>query len=182
MTVFLCHRGHAMNYSMGTDYYFLLTGTPLYLDTSFAQVGSADFRDKGFKNTHLDYSEGCAAAFVNFYLHENHQLSFQAGVCRMDLDWKQNPQFRKKHFDDLVLSLGYVTQALENWRWVLSAGVHTDVDYFDFDKHAFYTGMIWGRNRYNDNLGFHLGVLGQKGVKSSYVYPIFGFDWQFHKQ
>lgn len=174
--------GFALDYTLATDYCFVHKKDRIFVDGYFATNSSADIDKHGFKGADLNYSEGAGAIFINAYPAENHSLSFEFGYGYMKLDFDKNPSFKQKHFHDAIFSAGYITTAIENWRWVFNLGFHANLDHFNMGNNAFYTGMIWGRLAYSLPLGIHIGVVGQAGVKSTYLFPILGFDWYFHKQ
>lgn len=174
--------GFALDYTLATDYCFVHKKDRIFVDGYFATNTAADIDKHGFKGADLHYSEGAGAVFINAYPAEDHFLSFEFGYGYMKLDFDRNPAFKQKHFHDAILSVGYITRAIDNWRWVFNLGVHANIDHFNMGKNAFYTGMAWGRLAYSRPLGIHLGVVGQSGVKSTYLFPILGFDWYFHQQ
>lgn len=174
--------GFALDYTLATDYCFVHKKDRIFVDGYFAANSHADIDKHGFKGADLQYSEGAGAVFINAYPAENHYLSFELGYGYMKLDFERNPSFKQKHFHDAIFSLGYITTAIENWRWVFNLGFHANLDHFNMGNNAFYTGMIWGRLAYSRPLGIHIGVVGQSGVKSTYLFPILGFDWCFHQK
>lgn len=173
---------HSLDYSLATDYCFIHKKDRIYIDGYFAPVAGAAIDKRGFKGSDLRYTEGAGAIFINAYPAEDHALSFEFGYGYMRLNWDENPSFSQKNFNDAIFSIGYITTAIKDWRWVVNLGVHANLDHFNMGSNAFYTGMIWGRLSYSKPLGIHIGVVGQTGVKSTYLFPILGFDWHFHKQ
>ena len=169
----------SIDYSLGSDYCFVDGSTRGAADGSFVQVAKQNFKEPGFESTHLLYSEAAAAAFINAYLSEKNAFSFELGYSNMDLNWNGNPSFTQKHFNDVVATVAFVSTALEKWRWVINAGAHLNVDHFSFSNNTFYTGMLWGRYQYMENIGVSIGVIGQSGNHSTYILPIIGIDWGF---
>jgi len=173
---------HALDYTLATDYCFIHRRDRVYVDGFFTPVAGASIDKRGFRGSDLHYAEGAGAIFINAYPAEDHALSFELGYSYMRLNWDQNPAFKQDHFNDAIFSIAYITTAMKQWRWVVNLGVHANLDNFNMGSNAFYTGTIWGRLAYSDPLGIHIGVVGQTGVKSTYLFPILGFDWYFHRQ
>ena len=171
---------HSLDYSLATDCCFIHKKERIYLDGYFAGVAPASIDKKGFRGSNLKYAEGAGAIFINAYPAEDHALSFEFGYGYMNLDWDKNPAFKQTQFNDGVFSIGYITTAMDQWRWVVNLGVHANLDHFSLSNNTFYSGMIWGRLAYSQPLGIHIGVVGQSGVKSTYLFPILGLDWHFH--
>ncbi|MBF5060142.1 DUF6268 family outer membrane beta-barrel protein [Candidatus Neptunochlamydia vexilliferae] len=172
----------AVNYTLATDYCFIHRKERVYIDGYFAAVGGADIDKKGFRGSDLHYSEGAGAIFINAYPAEDHALSFEFGYGHMRLDWDKNPAFNQKNFNDAVFSIAYITTTIPDWRWVVNLGVQANLDRFNMGNNAFYRGTVWGRLAYSRPIGLHIGVVGQSGVKSTYLFPILGFDWSFHEK
>ncbi len=173
---------HCLNYSLATDYCFIHKENRILIDGYFAPVVGADIDKRGFNGSDLNYTKGARAVFINTYPAENRALSFEFGYGYMRLNWDKNPSFIQKNFNDVIFSIGYITTAIEQWRWVVDPGVHANLDHFNMGSNAFYTGTIWERLAYSNPLGIHIGVVRQTGVKNIYLFPILGFDWYFHKQ
>lgn len=173
---------YSLDYSLATDYCFVHKKDRVFIDGYFTANSSAAIDKHGFKGSNLRYTEGAGAIFINAYPAKDHAFSFEFGYSYMKLDFDDNPSFSQKHFHDGIFSIGYITTAIRDWRWVINLGVHANFDHFNIEANAFYTGMIWGRLGYSQPLGIHIGVVGQSGVKSTYLFPILGFDWHFLKQ
>ncbi|MCB1084812.1 MAG: hypothetical protein KDK60_01780 [Chlamydiia bacterium] len=171
-----------VDYSLATDYSFIHRNQRVFTDGYFVAVGGADIDKRSYRNSDLHYSEGGAALFVNAYPAKDHALSFGFGYGQMRLDFAENPFFKQKHFNEGVVSLAYITTAIEQWRWVVDVGIHANLDHLNLGNNAFYAGKVWGRLAYKKPLGIHIGIVGQTGVKSTYLFPILGFDWFFHKK
>ncbi len=170
---------HALDYSLATDYCFINQRDRVFIDTFFTAVAGAEIDKRGFRGSDLHYAEGGGAIFINAYPAEKHALSFELGYSYMRLKWDKNPAFNQDDFNDAIFSIGYITTAIERWRWVVNLGIHANIDHFNIGRNAFYTGTIWGRLAYSRALGVHIGFVGQSGVKSTYLFPILGVDWAF---
>ncbi|MBI5274699.1 MAG: hypothetical protein HY860_06585 [Chlamydiales bacterium] len=174
--IFLTHIAIALDLSHLNDYMFFNGKNHIELEGYGNWVAPTPLTQEGFEGTSLHYSESGASGYAGWYPNKDNTLSLQAGYSRMHINWPQNPIFHKKNFNDLVLSLAWISDSVPNWRWVMDVGAHIDTEFFNFAKHTFYTGFLWGRFAYKPYMGIHYGVLGQVGVKGYSVLPIIGID------
>jgi len=168
---------NALDLSQLNDYAFIDKGKSVDLQGHYSGVDKADFKTKSLKN--IQYTEAAGSAFLAYYFNNKNAIALQTGLNYMRLDWDENPRFKEKNFKDLVVSLAYVTNSVPGWRWVMNVGTHIDTRYFNLIKNTFYTGFLWGRLAFDKSTGVHFGLLAQKGVKSTYLLPIFGIDWHW---
>ena len=173
---------YALDSALLTDYSFVHDRDYLNVEGYFSAFSESKITKKGFQGSHLHYGEKGGSVFLNAYPSQKHAFSLQMGYGLTNLHWRQNPAFKQKAFNDGILSLGYISTAIEHWRWVVNLGAHANLDHFSWTRNTFYRGMLWGRLASRKTVGVHLGVLGQSGVKSTYLFPILGFDWAFHKK
>jgi hypothetical protein len=158
-------------------YPFVDPDRPIHLAGRYRQIGRADFRTH--HRGHLNYADAYGALFYTHFLNEDNSLSWGVGYDYLKLGWERNPRFREKNFNYAVASLGYVSTAVEKWRWIVNGGFSVDANNFDFGPSAVYHGMLWGRYNIAECCRVHVGVLGWYGVKNGYALPIIGFDWKF---
>ncbi len=98
------------------------------------------------------------------------------------LDWSQNFYFNKKNYNVAFLSLTYFTSNLSDWRWLLSATLDVDADKWNFNDYATYDLLLWGRYQYCQDLGIHVGLYAETGMKLDLILPVLGFDWKIDEQ
>lgn len=158
------------------DYFFLDGKNHFEIQNFYTNMGNAPLKEEEFAGTDMHYTEWGSSGYVGGYLNRDNALCLQAGYSSMRLNWEQNPRFKQKDFNDLVLSLAWISNSVPDWRWVVDLGAHIDTKFYNLSKHTFYTGFLWGRLNYRPYMGFHYGLLGQIGVKSKYVLPIIGLD------
>lgn len=159
------------------DYYFVDPDRPVHFAGRYRQIGEAKFKSR--KYGHLDYADGYAALFYTHFLDPDNSLSWGLGYDYLKVGWGKNPRFDQSHFNYATASLGYVSTAVERWRWIVNGGFTVDAQNFNFGQTAVYHGMLWGRYHFSDCCGVHAGVMGWYGVKNGYALPIFGFDWKW---
>ncbi|MCI5053133.1 MAG: hypothetical protein MRY21_08385 [Simkaniaceae bacterium] len=164
------------------DYFFLHEGRNVELEGYFAAIDKSHFKNQGFQDTTIKYQEAAGCAYFGGRLNQNNSICGEVGYNYFDLDWPENPKFTKKHFQDLVISMAYVTTSIDRWRWVVELGAHIDTEFFNLSKHTFATGVLWGRLMYTRSMGIHFGLLGQTGVKSTYILPIIGMDFYLSRK
>jgi hypothetical protein len=168
----------ALDLTLIPDYGFVDGHQTFDVSAYGALVGSADFKVPS--QGHMNYNEEAAGLFYNFYITPKNAITLGAGWTRQYLGWKENPAFNQKNFEDAVINLSYTTYSLDPWRWIMSIGANMNLNHFNLWNRTFYTQLLWGRYRFQDNVGFHIGFIGQGGVDVAKYLPIFGFDWYFH--
>ncbi len=94
------------------------------------------------------------------------------------LAWPGNPWFDQEHFNLLSLNVTGFTKRLERWFWRSQISINTDTDEWR-GPYTSYDIILWGRYAYLKNIGLHIGVWVQTGLRLDRVYPILGADWQF---
>lgn len=95
-----------------------------------------------------------------------------------DLPWENNPFFQQSHFETISVAATVNTQRIRDWEWTAQAELNIDANHFDFEHYAYYDLLAWGRYSYSDDIGVHVGIFVETGMNITWVWPIFGFDWQ----
>jgi len=161
-----------------TDFMWIHDGHHVDLDVEARHVFPADFETDKYKQLH--YDDGYAALYLAHNLcNPCHSLAYEVGYSFFRLGWKENPRFSEQDFNFATASISYISTGLDDWRWVLRAGVSVDSDDFDFGQTALYYGLAWGRYQISDCAGAHVGAFGYAGVENNYFLPVLGLDWTF---
>ncbi len=160
-----------------SDYNFVSEGLRFEFEGDYRYVGPARFKSDPIEGKHLDYQDADASIYFTQKINCNNNLIWQLGLSYLHLGWKENPRFSQEDFTNAIASLGYATTSVENWRFVFNAGVTVDTKTFDFAQSGLYSGLIWGRYQYCQNLGLHVGVFGYVGIENGYTMPVAGVDW-----
>ncbi len=177
------------SYARVTDYGFVIPTSYEFADKhqwhfegDYRFVGKAKFTTEDVEGSHLRYSDAYANGYYSFCMNPCNSLTFQAGYTRMDLDWKQNPRFTVDDYNFATASLGWVSNSLTDWRWVLSGGMSVDMHSWNFGRTGVYNLMMWGRYAIHCNLGMHVGFWGYAGIRNVHVLPIIGLDWTIREK
>lgn len=141
-------------------------------------MGSQKIKNGSAEGSHLHYSDATGYATYSHHLGPENVLSLQAGYQHIRINWKENPRFTGSNYNYADFSVGFLSDYLKDWRWFLNLGVLVDSDNFNFGHTGVWYGVMWGRLNFNDRLGFHVGFLGQVGVKNAYTLPVIGFDFK----
>lgn len=96
------------------------------------------------------------------------------------LGWKDNPFFKKENFKTVSVELGVFTHRLHDWLWRAQATINLDVDHVNIGQYSTYDFLFWGKYEYREDIGVHVGLWAETGMRIDWVYPIFGFDWKIN--
>lgn len=171
----LLSQAHSHEYGF-LGYYFVDPEHPIHLAGRYRQLGPAEFEQH--HRGHLNYADGYGAAFFTHFFNIDNSLTLGLGYDYMHLGWDKNPRFGQENFHYADISLGYVSTAIEKWRWIINAGATVEANTFDFGQTGVYHAMLWGRYAANAVLAWHAGFLGWYGIENGYALPIFGFEWK----
>lgn len=158
-------------------------------DGPFLIKGNIDVLGKAkFRKSHDLHNLRFATGQVEFNFVYYYEPCYKEGASvtllydRTRLDWKFNPFFNQKDFDNISVLLGGFTERLNNWQWRAQVSINFEnLKHWDFEDYMNYDFILWGRYEYCKNFGIHIGFLAQTGMKIDRVYPIFGFDWQYDR-
>lgn len=164
----------------GADFSTQKKTRPWHIEADYQTVGKAKFRTHGVRDTKISSQTAYGSVFYSHFVNDTNALSWQLGYNYLRFDWDKNPRFHQKDFNYGMASLAWVSHSLEQWRWVMTAGVSVDLEWLkSFHESAVYYGLLWGRLAYNQNTGLHIGFFGYAGVQNGYLLPVLGVDWKF---
>lgn len=166
------------SYELITDYCFVDKKNPWHFDGEYRDVGKAKFRTCSVQGSHAAYEDAHAFLYYSHFPSTNNSLTWKVGYSFLDFNWLKNPHFHESAYHFANASIGWVSNSIRNWRWILSAATSVDAQTFDFGESGVYYGLMWGRYRYSHTLGMHIGWAGYVGVENGYFLPIVGIDWQ----
>jgi hypothetical protein len=161
-----------------SSYYFIDPDHPVHLDLDAKVVGSAKFKTDPFDDSHVKYADSKNMLYYSYALNCHNYLSVGVGYSYLKFDWDKNPRFRQDEYHYGIGSISWISEALEDWRWVLSGGVTVDAKEFNFRHTGVGYAFGWGRYCACESLGLHVGALGWAGMRNGYALPIAGIDWQ----
>lgn len=164
----------------GAEFSMKDKGHPWHFEGDFYTIGDAKVTTSGkAKDSKITNSTAYAALYYSHFLGNDNALSWQLGYSYLRFKWDENPRFSQDQFHYGLASLAWVSNSMENWRWVVSTGVNADLEWLDqFNKSAVYYGFVWGRYAYALTVGIHIGFFGYAGIGTGYMLPVLGLDWQ----
>jgi Domain of unknown function (DUF6268) len=148
-------------------------------------IGQSKFKKKdSFKGSKLHFWEIYADAQAVVYYDScvGDAVALDIGYKHMNLHWKSNPFFDQRNFNQLGFSIDYQTKRLCNWTWTASLTYIIDADRWNFDQYSLWDAFLWGRYTYRPDIGVHIGLYVETGMKMDRVWPIIGFDWTISKR
>lgn len=154
---------------------------PVRIELSGDAVSQAHIKNAALHNETVEFSQ--VGALVNFafcYLPQYPEVySLAIGYIHTNLSWCENPYFKQNNFDNVAVALRFWSMRVKNWTWQGQFAVNFDVQHTNLNYYMNYDLTFWGRYSCRDDLGFHLGLTTQTGMKIDHLYPIVGFDWDF---
>lgn len=148
---------------------------------SYDHINHTDIDENEFDDQDVRYAIGQVDIDVVCYYNPSCRegASLLIGYTNTYLNWDENPDFDKTHFNTLTLGLGGLTNRLSDWIWQGFVKWNIDTDNFDVDRYSTWDLLLWGRRAFCTchDLGFHIGFYAQTGMKIDRVYPVIGFDW-----
>ncbi len=166
------------SYQLVTDYSFISKKHPVHIDTEFREIGKAKFRTHSVRGSLVEYEDAHAFLYYSHFLTPDNALSWEAGYSFLDFKWPQNPLFKGNDYHFANASLAWISTAITDWRWILSAATSVDAQSWDFGQTGVYYGLMWGRYQLAPTIGMHIGWAGYVGLKNGYLLPIVGIDWR----
>lgn len=165
----------------GSGYYFVDREHPIHLDANFRYVGSADFKSSRYKHSHVNYADSKDKLYFSFFPSCKHTITVGLGYQYLKFDWNKNPRFRGDNYHYGDFSLAWISEAVQDWRFVVSGGFTVDAKKFDI--HDSGVGYAFGFGRYcvSEDFGLHVGAVGWAGIRNGYALPIAGIDWQMSR-
>jgi hypothetical protein len=97
------------------------------------------------------------------------------------LNWQHNPYFNETNFDTISAIVGGYSERLCDWIWRGQLSINFDnIEHWDYQDYMNYDLLLWGRYAFCENIGVHIGIFGQTGMRIDRVYPVIGFDWKYN--
>lgn len=157
--------------------------SPFSFDTHLDAIAPGKIDNGDFKGHKVQYAEAEAEAGMTVYYCPRHTegLRVAAAFSPSYLKWHDNPWFDQDHFNLFKVSVSGFTKRMHRWFWRSEIGINFDTEDWS-SKFTSYDVLFWGRYEYSENLGFHIGFLGQTGLEMDLYFPIIGFDWAISKK
>lgn len=131
---------------------------------------------------HITFATAVLDASMVYYYDACNKEAAMAAVAykKTYLNWKHNPFFKETNFDMISLILGGYSERLTDWIWRGQISINFDnIEHWEFQNYMNYDLMLWGRLNLCEDIGFHIGIFAQTGMKIDRVYPIIGIDWKY---
>lgn len=156
--------------------------TPFSVNASFDYVSSAKIKKGFFKDDDLIFAEGTADASMVFYHEPTYAeaANVSLGYTTSWIHWEQNPWFSQEYFHTVSVALGGFSERLDRWTWRgqlqvnYDTGSHFSAEYFNYDL------LLWGRYTVRENMGLHIGIFAETGMRTDRVLPVLGIDWRIN--
>lgn len=145
-------------------------------------TGQAKVTSFPFIGDHIRFEEADLNAYYTHRLGCNSALTIGLGDSLIGVFWKNNPFFRENHFNNFVLSLSGFSEGMENWFWQGGFSSATDTRVWNWRDYTIYTGTVWGRYTYCEDVGVHVGLIGQTGIDKNKMQPILGIDFSMFEK
>lgn len=147
-------------------------------------ISDTKIRKGYYKGDYLEFSEAEAELGFVFYYCPAYTEGASAAISYIPtkIKWKENPWFDQDHFHTASLSFTSFTQRLPGWFWRGQFTLYTDAQQWDLEQYTWYDIILWGRYTYLEELGLHVGMIAETGMRMDRIYPILGADWQVSKR
>lgn len=154
---------------------------PFAISANYDFIGKAKFDKDFYDHQSVAFQLGNVTGSFIFYYDECHKegVLMALGYTYANLDWKQNPFFDTKNYNQLNITLGAFSARMRDWFWKAAFTANIDMREWDTD-YTNYDITLWGRYDYCRDIGLHIGFIAQTGMKMDRVYPIIGFDWKIN--
>lgn len=161
-----------------------LKGGPVRVEFSSNGIGKARLSKHHLKNQSLHYSAFEAnATGIFYYQKEPKEAAFlTVGYEYVDLNWRQNPYFSKKDFNNLNVALGGATKRFNKFLWRGQILANLNLEHLNLNEYLTWDLLLWGRYTYNEKVNLHFGAYSWLGMKVNRVIPILGFDWRINSK
>lgn len=104
-------------------------------------------------------------------------ITLLAGGGTTDIDWSENPHFKKDFFAFYDFGLGAFTLYPPGWRIIALFAASFDRDNWGGD-YIWYKGIVWAKWSIDwgwyDDMDLHFGLIGTSGLEETFILPIFG--------
>ncbi len=154
--------------------------SPFSFNVEFDAIGKAKIREGFFKKDEIEFTLANFEFEMVYYYNKPYQegANVVLGYQPTRITWDGNPWFDQSFFNTVTLNFGFLTKRFSDWAWRGQFGVYWDIgkgcmsaEYFNYNL------ILWGRYAFCKNFGFHLGFIGETGMRMDRVYPIIGIDW-----
>lgn len=135
----------------------------------------------GFQDQHIFFSLADVALTYTKLFGCEHDGGAFIGIGYSDniIRFRQNPNFRQTHFNNLNVDIGGFSSHFPGWLWKTDLGANFDLDAGTVSKYTLYSMTIWGRYALYPCLGVHMGMIVVTGLEKNKAWPIIGIDYNW---
>jgi hypothetical protein len=157
---------------------------PFSLEVRYDWINKAKIDKRCHRHQHIKFSDFEVEGSMIVYYDECNDEGVGLGLeyARTIIDMSHNPYIDQHRFNTVSAYVGFSTHRLCDWLWKTKAVMTVDSDRWDFNRYLTLDFLLWGRYQYTSDIGIHIGVLAQTGMKVDWVYPIIGFDWRINNK
>lgn len=159
--------------------------TPWSFTAQADVIGKAEIKHGHFKKDEVQFRNIEAELGLVFHYNPAYVegLNASVGYASTQMKWIENPWFDQSRFNIFSLSIGAFSHRIHKWVW--KGQVTFNIDQRECAagfRYAFYDLLFWGRYEYSKNVGIHIGLIAETGMRTDRVYPILGADWQIARK
>lgn len=157
---------------------------PFRLEFETDVVAGTHFNKEGYEDEKINFGNYTGTAGMAFCYFPQAREAYAAAVAYTytNICWKQNPFFHQCDFQKATVALRLFSNRFSDWIWKGQFAINFDTKHKDYNHYMNYDLTLWGRYDYCEDMGLHLGIIVQTGMKIDRVYPIIGFDWDINDQ
>lgn len=152
------------------------------LEGLYDYIGQSSFTTPEDAGEKISYQQADATLAYTKFLAAGEGASFGFGYTNTLVNWKQNPFFKERYFNNLTLGVNGFTKRFCNWDWRGGVSVNLDANELIDNSYNLYNLTLWGRynfcNYYLPDMGIHLGFIGRTGIDQDKLLPILGVDFK----
>jgi hypothetical protein len=142
-------------------------------------IASSRFSTDAYRDDHISYHEDFTLLSYNYFFDANNAFSFGAGYGDVGINWKQNPDFHRRHFETASVNLGALSKTDCGWLWRASLSARFSLNDGQVPTYVQYTHAIWGRYDLTPCIGTHIGYAAETGLRKDTLWPIIGLDYKY---
>lgn len=186
----------------GLEYYpsLSLNGVPAIIGTNsiapdridywtisgnFDWIGDSKLHSKINDGRKVGYVEGDIDLSYTHMVNGCEGVTFGIGGSTTHINWQENPFFKEKMYNNLIVTVGAFSKRFECWDWRGSFSISSDCREWNLNEYGLYTTTLWGRyswdTRFCSDLGLNIGFIDRAGIKNNYLLPIVGVDFRMNR-
>jgi hypothetical protein len=151
---------------------------PRQIEGRYLDIGKTPFADTAFKHEKIALRQWMVQGNHTHCIAPATGLWVSGTYYDTTFRWINNPFFQQSRYPEVQVMAGLFTGLAPRWQWRGALGVSVQTQHIALGRYGTVRGLFWGRYRVTPCFGAHLGALFCRGLRSTYVMPILGIDWQ----